>query len=61
MDACEHIVDATHMIDVEIALVMLVVRRVDIGNDAIVYIPRDASLEDHREDTHGSSCREVCH
>ena len=35
VDACEHIVYATHMVDVEVALVLLVIGRVDIGNDAI--------------------------
>ena len=40
--ACKHIIQATHMVDVEVALVLLVVRRVDIGYHTVA-VPLEVS------------------
>ena len=42
MNACEHIVDATNVVDIEVALVLLVIRRVDIGYNAVA-VPLEVS------------------
>ena len=42
MNACEHIIDATNVVDVEVALILLVVWRVDIGYHAVA-VPLEVS------------------
>ena len=42
MQTCEHIIDTTHMIDIQASLVMLEIRRIDVGDDTIA-VPLEVS------------------